>query len=86
VSTCEFYVNWGGKPPLCGAPAAAVVRTACVHEHYGEAIICARCEARIRAYLAEHDAACFICLECEEGRDPHRCVRAVEYAPLAGAR
>jgi hypothetical protein len=81
--TCEQSVNWDGKPPLCGEPAGAIIRAACIHEHVGEAVVCWGCLAEERRTADEEE---WLCVRCAEGPDPHDCPMPQVVIPLDGAR
>jgi hypothetical protein len=49
----------------------------CVHEHYGEALVCADCLP-----LTEPDSLDWTCSECDDGPQPHECPMPMTVIPL----
>lgn len=77
MPTSERSLNWDDKPPLCGKPAAFRTWAMCVHEHYGEALVCAECLP-----LTEPDDPDWTCTECEDGPQSHECPMPMTVIPL----
>jgi hypothetical protein len=67
---CERSLNWDGEPPICGEPALFRVRSMCVHEHLGEANVCAACLAEERRFCDDSE---WECEACASGPDAHDC-------------
>jgi hypothetical protein len=79
AETCGVYLNWDGKPPLCGEPAIGILTVACVHEHVERQPVCAPCAAELQRYETG------TCVPCERSAEPHRCVMTAHYEWFAEA-
>ena len=74
---CQVSVNWDGKPPWCGKPAAWTIAYGCVHEHVGKAFVCGGCKTKMDV---DYPA---VCVPCGRSPEPHRCEFRVAWESLA---